>query len=233
MYESFFNFTRTPFGRDLPPDQLFPSQDHLEALARLNWAVMQRGMALLTGDVGSGKSTCLRALRAALDPLRSRWLYLSNPLLPARGLYRQLLLGLGVEPRYHKSDTIKQLTDTLRAVFEQGKTPVVVIDDAHLLPETSLQELRLLTNFDMDSACPMALILVGQTPLRDRLRLSCYDQPHHPAAHGAVPHAGTHCPGNQGVHHPSPQNGRPYFPPVYPGGCRGDLPVRPRHPQAH
>jgi len=175
VYESFFGFTRTPFGRDLPPDQLFPSQDHLEALARLNWAVMQRGLALLTGDVGSGKSTCLRALRAALDPLRSRWLYLPNPLLPSRGLYRQLLLGLGVEPRYHKSDTVNQLAQTLWSVFEQGKTPVVVIDDAHLLPEATLQELRLLTNFDMDSACPMALILVGQTPLRDRLRLSCYD----------------------------------------------------------
>jgi len=60
-------------------------------------------------------------------------------------------------------------------VFEQGKTPVVVIDDAHLLAEATLQELRLLTNFDMDSACPMVLILVGHTLLRDRLRLSCYD----------------------------------------------------------
>jgi len=97
----------------LPPEELFPSQDHLEALARLNWAVMQRGMALLTGDVGSGKSTCLRTLRAALAPLRSRWLYLPNPLLPACGLYRQLLLALGVEPHYHKSDTVNQLAQTL------------------------------------------------------------------------------------------------------------------------
>ena len=174
MFEAHFGFTRTPFGRDLPPEQLFNFQDHLEAVARFLWAVSQRGLALLTGEVGSGKSTALRALHARLDPLRYKWLYISNPLLPARGLYRQLLLSLGVEPRFHLADIVHQLTSTLWASFEQGKTPVVVIDDAHLLPDTTLQELRLLTSFHMDAASPMAMLLVGQTPLRERLRLATY-----------------------------------------------------------
>lgn len=175
MFEPFFGFTRTPFARDLPPELLFSSQDGLEALARLLWAVTQRGLALFTGELGSGKSTCLRLLRDRLDPLRHRWLYLANPLLPARGLFRQLLLELGVQPRFHKADIFQQLTATLRAQHQQDKLPVLVFDDAHLLGEPTLQELRLLTGFQVDSVSPLALLLVGQTALRDRLRLSTYD----------------------------------------------------------
>ncbi len=175
MFEPFFGFSRTPFARDLAPEQLFESQDSMEVIARLRWAITQKGPAVLTGDVGSGKSTCLRALRASIDPVRHRWLYLPNPLLGARGLFRQLLLDLGIQPHYHRADIVRQLSGALGAFHQQDKIPVIVIDDAHLLDEGTLQELRLLTNSQIDTVSPMTLILSGQTPFRDRLRLTAHD----------------------------------------------------------
>ncbi len=175
MFEEFFGFTRTPFARDLEAQQLFRSGDNMEATARLRWAISQKGPALLTGDVGSGKSTCLRALRASIDPVRHRWLYLSNPLLGIRGLFRQMLVDLGTQPPYHRADVVRQLMNVLWTSYQQDKMPLIIIDDAHLLSEASLQELRLLTNFHTDTVSPMTLILAGQTSLRDRLRLTAYD----------------------------------------------------------
>ncbi|MEW6523623.1 MAG: AAA family ATPase [Bacillota bacterium] len=81
-------------------------------------------------------------------------------------------LELGVQPRLHKAESFGQTHTTLWTQHQQGQLPVLMVDDAHLLGESTLQELRLLTSFRVDSASPLALLLVGHHTLRDRLRLS-------------------------------------------------------------
>jgi type II secretory pathway predicted ATPase ExeA len=102
-------------------------------------------------------------------------IYLANPSIGARGLYHQIVLSLGGQPRFHTAALIPQAHELLaHERAERGKRVVVVIDEAHLLAPAQLEEIRLLTNAEMDSQSPFAGILLGQPALRKRLRLgSC------------------------------------------------------------
>jgi type II secretory pathway predicted ATPase ExeA len=112
---------------------------------------------------------------AELEPSRHSIVYLPNPAVGARGLYTELVSRLGAEPRFHKAALIAQATSLLAAeCSERGRRPVVVCDEAHLLDSSQLEELRLLTSSEMDSANQFALILIGQPLLRARLRLGSF-----------------------------------------------------------
>ncbi|XJZ26668.1 AAA family ATPase [Bacillota bacterium Lsc_1132] len=92
--------------------------------------------------------------------------------LKPRDFYREMLLQVGVEPKFLASYLKRQFKTALLDLFEnKKKVPIVVIDDAHLLSPSMLQEICFLTNFKLDSLSPLALILVGQPELRDKLRL--------------------------------------------------------------
>lgn len=173
MIKSFFGWTDTPFRREISTRDLFPSEQHQELQARLKYMVQDRSFGLITGEVGAGKSTSIRALR---DHLKSSqhylFLYLSDSSLKPRDFYREMLLQIGVEPNFLASDLKRQFKTALLDLFEnEKKTPIVVIDEGHLLSPSMLQEIRFLTNFHVDSLSPLALILVGQPELRERLRL--------------------------------------------------------------
>ena len=175
MFEVFYGFAATPFTRMVAPADLFPSQQYQELLARLRYLVRNRGFGLVTGEVGSGKSTAIRALAAGLDLARHQLLYVAQSALTPRHLYRALGRQMGLEPAYHAADARRQLTEALWAAHsKQDKLPVVVIDEGHLLSGHLLEEIRFFTNFSMDSASPMALCLVGQGELRQRLRLQTF-----------------------------------------------------------
>ncbi|MGM0924125.1 MAG: ExeA family protein [Bacillota bacterium] len=99
------------------------------------------------------------------------FIYQDSALKP-RDFYREMLLQVGIEPMFLASDLKRQFKTALMDIYEnKKKTPVVVIDEAHLLSPSMLQEIRFLTNFEIDSLSPLALILVGQPELRDKLRL--------------------------------------------------------------
>lgn len=175
MFERFYGLDRTPFPRDIPTDKLFPAEEHREALARLDYLVRTRGFGMLTGAVGSGKSTTIRALHQNLDPARYRFLYVSRSELAPRSFYRELARQLGLAPAHHGADAKQQAGEALWAAYQQQKQPVVVVDEAHLLSAAMLEEARFLTNFTMDSASPMTVILVGQPELRHRLALNTFE----------------------------------------------------------
>ncbi len=175
MFEAFYGFTTTPFTRTVAACDLFPSGQYQELLARLRYLVRNRGFGLVTGEVGSGKTTAIRALAAGLDLARHQLVYVSQSALTPRHLYRTLGRQLGLEPAYHAADARRQLTEALwQAYSKKDKLPVVVIDEGHLLSGELLEEIRFLTNFELDSASPMALCLVGQGELRQRLRLQTF-----------------------------------------------------------
>jgi type II secretory pathway predicted ATPase ExeA len=101
--------------------------------------------------------------------------YLGNPAVGSRGLYAGIVTALGGTPRFHKAALIPQTAELLAAEdHERGRTVIVVLDEAHLLEPDQLEELRLLTNADMDSHSPFACLLVGQPTLRRRIKLGTF-----------------------------------------------------------
>jgi type II secretory pathway predicted ATPase ExeA len=172
---SYFGFTKMPFGKSLPPSALYKTAGHQEAVARVSFLVSEQAIGVLTGEVGSGKTVAARAAVADLEPSRHSIIYLPNPAVGARGLYAEVVSRLGGEPRFHKAFLIAQVTSLLATeAAERGRHVVLVVDEAHLLDSAQLEELRLMTNAEMDSANPFALVLLGQPALRSRLRLGSY-----------------------------------------------------------
>jgi type II secretory pathway predicted ATPase ExeA len=173
MYPEFYGFTRPPFSKDLPTEHLFVTPDHKELTARLTFLLREQGMGLLTGEVGAGKSTALRYFAARLDANRYWVVHLANPTLGLTGLYRELLNALHYEPPFSRP----KLVARLRAAFEEliqtkHRFPVILLDEAHLLPSTAFEPLRLLLSAHMDSQALGALVLIGHPELATTLRLS-------------------------------------------------------------
>jgi type II secretory pathway predicted ATPase ExeA len=173
--QSFYGFTRMPFGRNLAPAMLHRHPAHAEAVARITWCVTEHALGVITGEVGAGKTVAVRAALTALDPTRHTLIYLGNPTIGARGIHHAIVTALGGLPRTHMATLIPQTADALAAEHaERGRTPVLVIDEAHLLDHAQLEGIRMLTNHDMDSASPFACLLVGQPTLRRRIKLGMF-----------------------------------------------------------
>jgi len=170
--QGFFGFTRTPFGRDLAPGMLHRHTSHGEAVARIGWYVTERRIGVITGEVGAGKTVAIRAAPHTLDPTRHTVIYLPNPTIGVRGIHHQIVAALGGQPLVHHATLVPQTADALATEqAERGRTPVLMIDEAHLLDHPQLESIRMLTTHDMDSASPFACLLVGQPTLRQRMKL--------------------------------------------------------------
>lgn len=170
--QSYFGLTRAPFGRQIAPGALHRHRAQQEAIARISYCITQRGLGVLTGEVGAGKTVAARAAVADLDRSRHTIIYLPNPSIGQAGIYAAIVHALGGVPRFRKAELIAQATDLLATEeHERGRTTVLIVDEAHLLGPTELEELRLLTNADMDSHSPFAGLLIGQPTLRRQIRL--------------------------------------------------------------
>jgi type II secretory pathway predicted ATPase ExeA len=170
-----FGLTRTPFGKAIAARDLFPRQTHAEAIARISFCVVESALGVVTGDVGAGKTVAVRAAVAALDPTRHQVIYISNPAFGARGLYVTIVRALGDRPRYLKAELMAQAGDLLAAESqERHRRVVIIVDEAHLPGPAQFEELRLLTNAEMDFASPFAGILVGQPTLNRQLRMGTF-----------------------------------------------------------
>ncbi len=159
---SYYNFSQTPFSRAIPASNLFPSRGHQEIQGRLAFALSERQPALITGDIGAGKSTALRAFVHSLDSNLHPPVYLANPRLNVSTLYSQILLALQQEPAHAFTRLLPQLRDTLRNLARKNRFPLLVVDEAHLLPSELFDQLRFLLNDDFDSGSLLTLVLVGQ-----------------------------------------------------------------------
>lgn len=170
--QGFYGFTRMPFGRDLAPGMLHRHAAHNEAVARIGWCITEHRIGVITGEVGAGKTVAVRTALSTLDASRHSVIYLPDPTVGVRGVLAAIVTALGQHPRFHHAALIPQAADALATEqAERGRTPIVVIDEAHLLTTEQLESLRMLTNHDMDSDCPFACLLVGQPTLRRRIKL--------------------------------------------------------------
>jgi len=151
-------------------DELLPTTQWPELQARLQHTVAQSGLCVLTGDPGVGKTAAVRTFCQALDPARHLILYLADPALTPRALYRLLGGQLGLETPWSASECARVVRQALLGRRQAGVTAVLVLDEADDLITATLAELRVLQNGEMDHLSPLAVVLVGGPPLRQRLR---------------------------------------------------------------
>ncbi|MBI3377415.1 MAG: AAA family ATPase [Nitrospirae bacterium] len=178
MYEEFYGLKRRPFTKTPDPKFLFMSRAHEEALARLQYAVEEKELVVLTGDVGCGKTTLTRALIDSLGE-KYRIILIINPRLTPAQFLRTVAkrFDIAVSGGFSslKDDLLEAIYSKVYEDYKSGITPVIIIDEAQLIPnKDTFEEIRLLTNFQLDDANLLSLILVGQPDLRRRLNHKAY-----------------------------------------------------------
>ncbi len=164
---AWFGLKRYPFDKQIKPSEALSSGPLPECAARLDYIKRRGGVMLLTGDPGVGKTLALRCFCDGLNENLFRTIYTPLSTLNRFDMLRHLNRLLGLTPRGSKSANYSQIQNYLLDIKQnQGKTVLIILDEAHLLRAGPLEELRLLTNFKMDSYEPFILILAGQSELR-------------------------------------------------------------------
>ena len=167
MLKAAFNLTRIPFSKDIATKNLFIHDQFNEMTTRMKMLFEDRGIGLFTGEVGCGKSTAIRTALEALSSQTHRTVYLYRGIDNIGIFYSQIAEGLGIMPKYRKTDVVAQVLNAVNELYTQQKIqPVIIIDEAHLLKAEILDEIRLLHNAQYDSCDYIATALVGQTSLK-------------------------------------------------------------------
>jgi type II secretory pathway predicted ATPase ExeA len=171
MYTEFFELIEKPFSLSTSPRFLYLGEKHKEALAILRYGVMERqGFVLLTGEVGTGKTTMVRALLSSLNQ-NVKYVHLANPLLSPREFISYLILS-AFENKIHfktKSEFLIAFEAFLTKVQQRNMHFLLVIDEAHKLSFDLLEEIRLLSNLETAEEKLISIFLVGQPELNERL----------------------------------------------------------------
>jgi type II secretory pathway predicted ATPase ExeA len=178
MMEQFYNFKHTPFERDIPVEHLYTTPKFDELLSRLDYAARNRKFIVLTGGVGVGKTTAIRKFESVLDKNSFRCIYITDSALTPRVFYWEVLSQLSSDekPSFYRSEGKRKMMARFAHLAECAKViSVVIIDEAHLLSASMLEETRFLLNTCMDSKNPMSLVIVGQNELRQRLSAEAYE----------------------------------------------------------
>lgn len=176
MMKQAFGLSLDPFDRDIDAQDLFDSAGLRELDARLRYLLDLQGMGLVTGEVGSGKTTAVRRLCESLHPGTHKAVYVCPSTVNTMDLYRTIALGLGLEPAKNRVRLFNQIRDEVeRLVGAKKLRPVLVIDEAQLLRNDVLDDLRLLTNYRMDSLNLLTVLLVGQTEFRRKLAFVAHE----------------------------------------------------------
>lgn len=170
MYTAHFRLTAEPFALTPDPRFLYLSRGHTEALAALRVGLTgRRGLMVMTGEVGTGKTTLLYALLHAL-PESVRSAYVANTTLGFPGVLRLALDDFGVTAAAGDGvDMLRALNGFLRGCAETGDSAVLIVDEAHGLPDDAFEQLRQLSNFETFSHKLLQIVLVGQPELEARL----------------------------------------------------------------
>lgn len=176
MYEGFYGLHERPF--DITPNTrfLYLTPTHREALSTLKYGLSRnQGITLLLGEAGTGKTTLIRAALQALDQQDLCYVYLNNPTLTRTEFYEYLATayGLGSDASQSKSRFLFELQRQVRERHLAGALTSLIIDEAQSLPDSLLEEIRLLANMETPTSKLLPVVLVGQPELAGRL-----NQPH-------------------------------------------------------
>jgi putative secretion ATPase (PEP-CTERM system associated) len=178
MFESHFGFTTSPFALNPDPGFFFASKGHARALAYLKYGVFQReGFIVVTGEIGSGKTTLVRTLLAGMNADDIVSAQVRNTQLDSSELLLAICTAFGVPvPGPSKAHMLGALEAYLTSLAAMGKRALLIVDEAQNLGPRELEELRMLSNFQLDSHALLQSFLVGQPELRHMLRSSALEQ---------------------------------------------------------
>src|SRR3954469_7518642 len=180
MYEDYYGFTEKPFSLTPDPKYLFKSSTHANAFELLQYAIRRReGFVVITGDIGTGKTTLCRAILEQLDRRTFTALVL-NPFLSEDDLLRLVLQEFGVVSRDEikrgaltgvtKAELIETLNEFLLSLQRLGAQALLIIDEAQNLPLAVIEQIRVLSNLETEKEKLLQIVLVGQSNLKDLLR---------------------------------------------------------------
>lgn len=170
--KSLFGFKAIPFTSGGSAKESFAYEGFTQALKRLRYLADRRGIGLLVGGSGTGKSTLIRAFIESLGNTAFRVGYICRTTCAVLDLYLEIGRQFGVEPAHRKSVLAERISERLASLSRtKHVTPVLIIDEGHLLPRTFLDELRIITNFEADSRDELVLVLAGHPQLETNLKL--------------------------------------------------------------
>jgi general secretion pathway protein A len=171
MYEEFFGLISSPFQLSPDPFFMIPSEKSQEALASIYGAIrLRKGFVVMTGEVGTGKTLVLRCLMERLEREETPFAYFIGPRLSTVDFLSYIAFELGLSvPEPSKGNLLRALYVFLLSQFEKGFTTVLIVDEAHQMPRSVLEEIRLLTNFETAQQKLAQIVLVGQPELDKKL----------------------------------------------------------------
>lgn len=173
MYKPFYSLAREPFLKDMRKEDAFQSTSYQEALNGLEYLQKSKGIGLVIGDPGAGKTFTLRSFKDSLNPSLYHVIYFPLSTGGVMDFYRGLAYGLGEEPKFRKVDLFRQIQHGIERMEQERKvTPVFILDEMHMAKDAFLQDLAILFNFQMDSSNPFILVLAGLPHLKTRLNLN-------------------------------------------------------------
>lgn len=169
MYIEFYGLKELPFALTPDPRYLYFTPSHTEVMANLHYGIESgRGLIVVTGEVGTGKTTLLRWMMQRLD--RTVMVaYIFNPRLSVAEFYQYLATLFNIGEWENKSDLLIELGKVLESRHNRGLRTVLVVDEGHGLSTEVLEEIRLLCNFESDTAKHLQIVLTGQPELREVL----------------------------------------------------------------
>lgn len=168
MYETFFNLKEEPFGITPNPKFLFLSSKHEEALANLSYGIEKRkGFILITGEIGTGKTTICRALLNRLKDVDTALIL--NPSLTEGGLLSSIVDDFGLTSGRSLKEKIDTLNRFLLDRRKEGRNAVLIIDESQHLSLKALEMVRLLSNLETESEKLLQIVFMGQPELREKL----------------------------------------------------------------